>query len=62
MPPLRANRPSESKSRRPSLGVACGKVILLGEHAVVYGVPAIAVGMDRGSSPGPRRRNTSRIG
>jgi mevalonate kinase len=30
-------------------GVACGKVILLGEHAVVHGVPAIAVGIDRGA-------------
>jgi len=27
---------------------ASGKVILVGEHAVVYGVPAIAVGIDRG--------------
>ncbi len=29
-------------------GIACGKVILLGEHAVVYGVPAIAVGIEHG--------------
>src|ERR1700722_11261878 len=30
-------------------GRACGKVILLGEPAVVYGVPALAVGIDRGA-------------
>jgi mevalonate kinase len=32
------------------IGRAFGKVILLGEHAVVYGVPAIAVGIDRGAT------------
>ena len=32
-----------------SVGQACGKVILLGEHAVVHGVPALAVGIDQGA-------------
>jgi mevalonate kinase len=36
----------ETRSPR---GTAHGKVILFGEHAVVYGVPALAVGIDRGA-------------
>ena len=32
-----------------TVGRAQGKVILVGEHAVVYGVPAIALGIDRGA-------------
>jgi mevalonate kinase len=44
------------------VSTAHGKVILLGEHAVVYGVPALAVGIDRGAraeaKPGDGTRST----
>jgi mevalonate kinase len=37
-----------------STATASGKVILVGEHAVVYGMPAIAVGIDRGVTASAR--------
>ncbi len=42
-------------------GTACGKVILFGEHAVVHGVPAIAVGIDRGASANARPSEASAL-
>ncbi|MCC6214132.1 MAG: mevalonate kinase [Polyangiaceae bacterium] len=40
---------------------ACGKVILLGEHAAVYGIPAIACGIARGATATARLAATSRL-
>lgn len=38
-----------------------GKIILLGEHAVVYGVPAIAAGLDRGATAVATHADTATI-
>ncbi len=46
----------------PVTASASGKVILLGEHAVVYGVPAIAAGIDRGARATVRAASRSRLG
>lgn len=40
------------------MGFGRGKVILLGEHAVVHGVPAIAVGIERGVTASAFRAKT----
>lgn len=49
-----------------SEGRAFGKAILLGEHAVVYGAPAIAVALDRGAhalvSPSENAESTLDLG
>jgi mevalonate kinase len=42
-------------------GKSSGKIILLGEHAVVYGCPAIAAGIDKGAHATARRARSSTL-
>lgn len=44
-----------------SRGAGRGKVILLGEHAVVYGAPALVVGLERGAEASASRGGPSAL-
>jgi len=44
-----------------STGSARGKIILLGEHAVVYGVPALVAGIDREARASVQRASSTSI-
>jgi mevalonate kinase len=48
-------------TERAGVGHACGKLILFGEHAVVHGVPAIVLGIDRGVTAEARRAERGQI-
>ncbi len=43
-------------TRQQAVARAPGKLILAGEHAVVYGHPALALAVDRGTTVRLRRR------
>lgn len=47
--------PTRSYGVSPVEGRACGKLILFGEHAVVYDVPAVVLGIPRGLTATARR-------
>jgi mevalonate kinase len=51
----------DANSSRRTRASAGGKVILLGEHAVVYGVPALALGIERGARAHATHRSSGGV-